>query len=58
LKPLGSDPELPEALSPELRKQVVYFAKLALRWPEVRKIVELFYAVAHRSKSGRVGPQT
>jgi transcriptional regulator with XRE-family HTH domain len=53
LRPLGADPELPEALSPELRKQIVYFAKLALRWPEVRKIVELFYAVAHRNKSGR-----
>jgi len=53
LKPLDSTPELPEALSPELKKQIVYFAKLALRWPEVRKIVELFYAVAHRNKSGR-----
>lgn len=53
LKPLDSEPELPEALSPELKKQVVYFAKLALRWPEVRKIVELFYAVAHRNKGGR-----
>lgn len=53
LKPLDSEPELPESLSPELKKQVVYFAKLALRWPEVRKILELFYAVAHRNKSGR-----
>ncbi len=53
LRPVGSDPELPEALSPELKKQIIYFAKLALRWPEVRKIVELFYAVAHRNKSGR-----
>lgn len=53
LKPLGDEPELPDALGPELKKQVVYFAKLALRWPEVRKIVEMFYAVAHRNKSGR-----
>ncbi len=53
LRPLDAEPELPEAMSPELKKQVVYFAKLALRWPEVRKVVELFYAVAHRNKSGR-----
>jgi hypothetical protein len=53
LRSPDAEPELPEALSPELKKQVVYFARLALRWPEVRKIVELFYAVAHRNKSGR-----
>jgi len=53
LRPAHSAPELPEALSPELRKQIVYFSKLALRWPEVKKIVETFYAVAHRNKSGK-----
>jgi len=53
LRPSGSAPELPEALSPELKKQIVYFSKLALRWPEVKKIVEMFYAVAHRNKSGK-----
>lgn len=53
LKPEGEKVELPDALGPELKKQVVYFAKLSLRWPEVRKIVELFYSVAHRNKSGR-----
>ncbi|MEI6871544.1 MAG: helix-turn-helix transcriptional regulator [Verrucomicrobiota bacterium] len=53
LRPSDSSPELPEALSPELKKQIVYFSKLALRWPEVKKIVETFYAVAHRNKSGK-----
>ncbi len=47
-------PELPEALGPELRKQVVFFAKLALRWQEVRKILELFYTVAHKGKPVRL----
>ena len=47
-------PELPEALGPELRKQVVFFAKLALRWQEVRKILELFYPMAHRGKPARL----
>lgn len=53
LRQEGESSDLPEALGPELKKQVVYFAKLSLRWPEVRKIVELFYSVAHRNKSGR-----
>jgi hypothetical protein len=47
-------PELPEALGPELRKQVVFFAKLALRWQEVRKILELFYTIAHKGKPARL----
>jgi transcriptional regulator with XRE-family HTH domain len=47
-------PELPEALGPELRKQVVFFAKLALRWQEVRKILELFYSIAHKGKPARL----
>jgi transcriptional regulator with XRE-family HTH domain len=46
-------PELPEALGPELRRQVVFFAKLALRWQEVRKILDLFYNMAHKGKSSR-----
>jgi len=47
-------PELPEALGLELRKQVVFFAKLALRWQEVRKILELFYTIAHKGKPARL----
>ena len=47
-------PELPEALGPELRKQVIFFAKLALRWQEVRKILELFYTIAHKGKPARL----
>lgn len=47
-------PELPEALGPELRKQVVFFAKLALRWQEVRKILELFYTMAQKGKPARL----
>lgn len=57
LRAPSADPELPEALSPELKKQVVYFARLALRWPEVRRILDLFYQVAHRNKSGRWDPR-
>jgi len=53
LRPSDAGPDLPEALSPELKKQIVYFSKLALRWPEVKKLIESFYAVAHRSKSGK-----
>jgi transcriptional regulator with XRE-family HTH domain len=53
LRPSQEAPELPEALSPELKKQIVYFSKLALRWPEVKKIIESFYALAHRNKSGK-----
>ena len=47
-------PELPEALGPELRKQVVFFAKLVLRWQEVRKILELFYTMAQKGKPARL----
>ena len=47
-------PELPESLGPELRKQVVFFAKLALRWQEVRKILDLFYTMAHKGKPSRL----
>jgi transcriptional regulator with XRE-family HTH domain len=57
LRSLDAEPELPEALSPELKKQVVYFARLALRWPEVRRILDLFYQVAHRNKSGKWDPR-
>ena len=57
LRSPDAEPELPEALSPELKKQVVYFARLALRWPEVRRILDLFYQVAHRSKSGKWDPR-
>jgi transcriptional regulator with XRE-family HTH domain len=53
LRPSADAPDLPEALSPELKKQIVYFSKLALRWPEVKKLIESFYAVAHRPKSGK-----
>jgi len=53
LRPSDATPDLPEALSPELKKQIVYFSKLALRWPEVKKLIESFYAVAHRTKSGK-----
>jgi transcriptional regulator with XRE-family HTH domain len=57
LRSLDAEPELPEALSPELKKQVVYFSRLALRWPEVRRILDLFYQVAHRNKSGKWDPR-
>jgi transcriptional regulator with XRE-family HTH domain len=46
--------ELPESLGPELRRQVVFFAKLALRWQEVRKILDLFYTMAHKGKPSRL----
>ncbi len=46
-------PELPEAMTPTLKKQVVYFAKLALRMPEVRRILDLFYQVANRRRPRR-----
>ncbi len=53
IMPPSNEPDLPDALGPELKKQIVYFSKLALRWPEARKIIEMFYSVAHRNKSGR-----
>lgn len=57
VRPADAQPELPEALSPELKKQVVYFARLALRWPEVRRILDLFYQVAHKNKAGKWDPR-
>jgi transcriptional regulator with XRE-family HTH domain len=47
-------PDLPETLGPEPRKQIVYLAKLAVRWPEIRKMLDIVYMMAQKGKPARV----
>lgn len=46
--------DLPETLGPEPRKQIVYLAKLAARWPEVRKMLDIVYLMAQKGKPARI----
>lgn len=47
-------PDLPVTLGAEPRKQIVYLANLALRWQEVRKLLEVFYTMAQKGKPARL----
>jgi transcriptional regulator with XRE-family HTH domain len=47
-------PDLPETLGSETRKQVVHLAHLALRWPEVRKLIDIVYSMARKGKPARL----
>jgi transcriptional regulator with XRE-family HTH domain len=47
-------PDLPETLGAESRRQIVFLANMALRWPEVRKLLDVVYTMAQKGKPARL----
>ena len=45
------EPKFPEPLEPELRKRLVYFAQLATRSPDTRKLLDAVYRLATKKKN-------
>jgi transcriptional regulator with XRE-family HTH domain len=47
-------PDLPPNLGPEPRKQIIYLAHMALRWQEVRKLLDVVYTMALKGRPARL----
>ncbi len=51
LKPaVSTEPEFPKSIEPELKRRLVFFTKLAMGSPEVRKLLDVIYKLATRGK--------
>ena len=47
----GPESKFPEMLDPELKKRLVYFAKMATRSPDVRKLMDVMYRIANKKRA-------
>ena len=47
----GPESKFPELLDPELKKRLVYFAKMATRSPDVRKLLDVMYRMSNKRRA-------
>ncbi len=47
----GPESKFPELLDPELKKRLVYFAKMATRSPDVRKLLDVMYRISNKKRA-------
>jgi transcriptional regulator with XRE-family HTH domain len=44
------EPEFPKAMDPQLRRRLVFFSRMAMGSPDIRKLIDVVYKLASKGK--------